>query len=250
MKKIALGQLNIEYGNFEKNLRAAEEFVQIASRSHADVLLLPELWSSGFDLRNRADYLEPNRILLDNLQLLVDQSNLLVGGTYIKNDNGHYYNSFILLQPKQPPVHYHKQHLFHLMKENQYFTSGQPISPFYSPFGSTALAVCFDLRFPDYFRSLRSQGTETFLLSAHWPLARINHWEILLQARAIENQAFMIAVNSTGRSGKDDYGGTSMIVAPDGEILLKAPTHEEGVFMLEINPRTVSKIREEFPISE
>jgi predicted amidohydrolase len=249
MKKIALGQMNIEYGNFEKNLRVAESLIQSAAQANADVLLLPELWSSGFDLRNRSGYIQPNHALLDQMQSLVNQQNMIVGGTYIIKENEHFYNSFIALQPNLPRVHYNKHHLFRLMKEDQYFSTGQPIAPIPTRCGSTALAVCFDLRFPEFFRSLRSQGAETFLISAHWPLARINHWEILLQARAIENQAYVIAVNSTGRSGKDEYGGTSMIVSPTGEILMKAPSSEAGLFIDKIDAHLVSIIREEFPIA-
>lgn len=249
MKKIALGQMNIEYGNFEKNVSAAEGFIHAAVEKNADLLLLPELWSSGFDLRHREDYIQPNAELLAHLQTVVDHHNLVIGGSYILSDQERFYNTFVVLRPHQPRIAYHKKHLFQMMKEDQFFFPGLSIPPFSSFLGATALAVCFDLRFPEFFRGHRAEGAETILLSAHWPLARIQHWEILLRARAIENQAFVIAVNSTGISGRDTYGGTSLIIAPDGEVILKAPNLETGIFYAEIDPQAVSQIRAGFPIS-
>ena len=83
-------------------------------------------------------------------------------------------------------------------------------------------------------------------MSAHWPLVRISHWDILLQARAIENQAYMIAVNSVGQSGKEIYGGHSAMIAPDGEVLLRSPSDEEGLFIGEIEPDKVKALRDKF----
>jgi predicted amidohydrolase len=86
------------------------------------------------------------------------------------------------------------------------------------------------------------------MMSAHWPLSRINHWDVLLQARAIENQAYMIAVNSVGQSGKDIYGGHSTVIAPDGEIIFRAPLDEDGLFVVEIETGKVKTLRQNFVI--
>jgi predicted amidohydrolase len=83
------------------------------------------------------------------------------------------------------------------MKEDQYLTAGKGASVFRSPLGVTGAGICFDLRFPDHFSKMSDSGSEIFLLPAHWPLLRIDHWDVLLRARAIENQAYMIETNST-----------------------------------------------------
>lgn len=248
MKKIALAQMNVEYGNMQKNIAAAEGMIYTAVDKQCDLILLPELWSSGFDYHHLNDYADQNCALIAKLQSIADQSNITICGTFIEKQDIRFYNSFITLQPRLPQTRYFKKHLFALMHEDSYFTPGKTSNPFSSILGQTGMSVCFDLRFSDFFLDLRLQGAECFLMSAHWPLARINHWDILLQARAIENQAYMIAVNSVGQSGKDIYGGNSMVIAPDGEIVLRAPNDEEGLFIAEIDPDKVKKIREKFVI--
>ena len=135
------------------------------------------------------------------------------------------------------------------MHEDRYFSPGSNSILFETTLGKSGAAICYDLRFSSHFSQLRNQSVEFYLLPAHWPISRISHWDILLQARAIENQAFMIAVNSVGKSGNDFFGGHSMVIAPDGEVLLQAPDDEEGVFITEIDITKASRIRKEFPMT-
>jgi omega-amidase len=246
MKNIALAQMNVEYGNFDRNIAIGENLIQGAIQAHCDWVLLPELWSSGFDLHHLKAHASRNLTLLEELQLLSDENDLSICGTYIEKQNEEYFNSFIALQPNKPRSTYHKIHLFSLMHEDKYFVPGKKSMLFTSSLGVTGLTTCFDLRFPELFLDLAARGVESFLLAAHWPVVRIQHWDVLLQARAIENQAFMMAVNSVGPSGRDVYGGHSVIIAPDGEIILQASAREEGLFCAEIDPGIVKTIRENF----
>ena len=246
MKKIALAQMNVEYGNMQKNIAVAKQLINSAIDQKCDLVLLPELWSTGFDYHHLEAYADQNVLLITDLQELSDQSEITICGSYIVKQESHLYNSFYSLQPKKPVTRYYKNHLFSMMHEDKYFTAGESSISFNSPLGQTGISICYDLRFPELFLDLRRQGAECFLMSAHWPLVRINHWDVLLQARAIENQAYMIAVNSVGQSGKDVYGGHSAIIAPDGEIILRAPTNVEGLFIAEIDPGKVKNLRENF----
>ena len=248
MKKIALAQTNIIYGDFKFNVQKAEKFVQSAIDQHCDLILFPELWSSGFDLKNNALYDVKNISLIQKLQSIADQNNISICGSYIQNQDAVFYNAFNFIQPNKPIQIYHKSHLFTLMHEDKFFQPGIITHPISSILGTTGLGICFDLRFPEYFRELYSQGVQVFLISSHWPLVRIDHWDILLQARAIENQAFVIAANSTGLSGKDMYGGHSTVIAPDGKVLLRAPSNVEDLFIVEIDPSEVQSVREKFVI--
>ena len=248
MKKIALAQINIEYGNFDRNVSIMENCLSSACEQHCDLVMMPELWSSGFDLHNIDDYPKKNSELLDHFQSIADDKHISIGGSLITKDGTSFYNTFYYLHPHQTKIFYYKKHLFALMHEDRYFTPGKQSIPFESVLGSSAAAICYDLRFPDHFSSLTFRGVEAFLLPAHWPLARIHHWDVLLQARAIENQAYMIAVNSVGKSGKDVYGGHSMVIAPDGEILLQCPADQDGLFTVEIDPGRPAKVREDFPM--
>jgi omega-amidase len=246
MKKIALAQMNVDYGNMQKNIAAAKLWINSAIEQKCELVMLPELWSTGFDYHHLDEYADQNFLLITYLQEIADTSGIAICGTFIEKQGTNFYNSFNTLQPKKPRTRYFKNHLFSLMHEDKYFTAGEVSIPFKSPLGCTGMSVCFDLRFPELFLDMRLHGAEFFLLSAHWPLARINHWDILLQARAIENQAYMIAVNSVGQSGKDIYGGHSAIIAPDGEIILRAPSDEEGLFTAEIDPGKVRNLRDKF----
>lgn len=248
MKKIALAQMNIEYGNFERNVSITQSFINSAISEHCDLILFPELWSSGFDLHQIEKYASQNSTLTSQLQTIANQSNITICGSLIEKRNGNYFNSFTTIQPSQPITTYFKNHLFQLMHEDQYFTPGKEPVPLTTILGKTGMSICFDLRFPELFRQLLTQGVESYLLTSHWPLARIHHWDILLQSRAIENQAFMIAVNSVGQSGHDTYGGHSALIAPDGEILIQAPADEENIFITEIDPDSVKRVREKFVI--
>lgn len=248
MKKIALAQMNVEYGNVQKNTSAAEELILSAISQQCDLILLPELWSTGFDYHHLDEYAEQNHELIEHFQAVSDESKLIIGGTFIEKQGSQFYNSFNTIQPNLPRNRYFKKHLFSPMHEDKYFTQGEHSIPFRSPLGQTGMSICYDLRFPELFMDLRLHDTEVFLISAHWPLIRISHWDILLQARAIENQAFMIAVNSVGKSGKEYYGGHSAVIAPDGEVLLLAPDDAVGLFIVEIDPGKVKTLREKFII--
>jgi len=249
MKRIALAQMNIEYGNYEKNVAVIKECLSTAIDQKCDVVLMPELCSSGFDLHHVSDYPSKNLQLLSYLQDTANKKRISIGGSFIVSEREKFYNSFRYIQPEKTEAVYHKNHLFALMHEDRYFSPGSTSIPFDSTLGKSGAAICYDLRFPSHFSELSKQGVEFFFLPAHWPISRISHWDILLQARAIENQAFMIAVNSVGKSGKDVYGGHSMIIAPDGEIVLQAPDDEEGVYIIEIDTTKASRIRKEFPMT-
>lgn len=240
--------MNIVYGNMDINVAKMNELLITAINERCDLMVLPELWSSGFDLHHMGEVSKSNITLLENLQKVSNDQNISIGGTYIEKEDNVFFNTLFLIMPHQHYKKYRKRHLFAPMNEDKYLTPGNSSIPHESLLGNTGMAVCFDLRFPEHFLELRQKGVECFLISAHWPKARIHHWDILLQARAIENQAYVIAVNSVGKSGKDDYGGNSVVVAPDGEIILRAPENEEGLFFADIEPGLVQNIRKTFII--
>ncbi len=246
MKRIALAQMNIEYGAFQRNTDLAMDYISKAVDEKCDLILFPELWSTGFDLAPIQEYDEKNQILINQLQQYADQHNIAICGTYIQKQEDSYFNSFNFLQPQKPARIYNKNHLFKMMHEDKYFSAGMGSVPFTSVIGKTGLGICFDLRFPEFFLELTMRGAEVFLLSSHWPLSRISHWDILLQARAIENQAYMIAANSVGQSGKDIYGGHSSVITPDGQILVQGSSTEESLYIVDIDPDLPGIIRNNF----
>ena len=117
---------------------------------------------------------------------------------------------------------------------------------FNTPFGKIAPVLCFDLRFPEFIRSLALAGAEILAVSAQWPLVRLEHWKTLLRARAIENQFYVAGAAACGRTGSFTFCGNSMIIAPDGEILANAGLEEEVISSV-IDMKKIKKIRKDLP---
>jgi predicted amidohydrolase len=132
------------------------------------------------------------------------------------------FNTLYIVGPAGMAGSIRKQRLFSPMAEDRYFTAGNDPKPVLTDLGLLAGVVCFDLRFPELARAQVGRGAQLLLVSAQWPAARRNHWRILLQARAIENQVFVIGCNRCGITADTEFGGHSMIIAPDGTILAEA----------------------------
>jgi len=243
---ICLAQMHIELGNTEKNLNKAQQFIAEAKNHGAHVILFPELWSSGYDLRNCEQHALRNSDVLNELAHQARDCHLFIGGSYITAENGSFYNTFVLLDPNGHVIsRYHKIHLFNPLHENRYFSRGNLRSTAYLPDLLSGLAICYDLRFPELFRSYLQDNVAAYLLVAQWPAERIAHWETLLRARAIENLAFVIACNATGITGKAHNGGSSLILNPWGETLAQG-NQEEALVTTTLNTKDVAERRTTF----
>jgi len=243
---IALAQIQIQLSQPAANLAHAEEMLQAAAG--CQLFLLPELWSTGYDLANAARLAEQNRAVQTRLAELSRQYQTWIGGSMLAQADEQVFNTFTLDSPLQPPVSYQKLHLFRLMQEHNFLAAGsRPQTVDW--LGCTAgLAICYDLRFPELFRHYALAGTACFLLVAEWPLSRIEHWKTLLRARAIENQAFFIAVNSVGTTGGETFGGCSAIINPWGETIAESGSGNEALLETEIDLDEVQQIRKRMPI--
>ena len=113
------------------------------------------------------------------------------------------------------------------MQEDVFFTPGKEPCPIQTDLGPIGALVCYDLRFPELLREQATLGANLLVVAAQWPAARIDNWRILVQARAIENQIFVIAANRCGTTDETPFGGHSMIVGPDGSVLLEAEDDEK-----------------------
>ena len=247
--KIALAQIDLELGRPDKNYETAREAVIQAAREGSDIVLLPELWASGYDLVNAHKYASPLKEgWFARMQEMAEENKIVLGGSLIEGQGGRYFNTFILADSRgEQLAFYRKAHLFDLIDEKKYFSAGKELAIFESPWGKIGLTLCYDLRFPELFRAYAVKGVKTILLVAEWPMRRIAHWDILLQARAIENQVFIAAVNKVGLSKGEQLGGNSAVVTPMGEILVKGGS-ASGVFIAEINPDETDKIRKWMPV--
>ncbi len=247
--KIALAQIELELGNADGNYFKARKAVAEAAREGADIVLLPELWASGYDLINARKYASSRREgWFARMGELAEENKLALGGSMIEEQGDDFYNTFVLLDRTGKELgFYRKAHLFDLIREKEYFKAGNQLAVIDSPWGKIGLALCYDLRFPELFRAYALAGVETILLVAEWPQRRIGHWDILLKARAIENQCFIAAVNKVGTSKGEQLGGNSTVISPMGEVLTQGGA-TPGVYVADIDSEYSAKIRSWMPV--
>jgi len=217
-------QFRVKKGEVEENAATAARMVEEAAARRPDLLVLPELWACGFDYQRLADHCRRTPELLERLALLAAEHGTMIAGTLPEEDGGVIHNTMFLTGPDGVIGRHRKARLFSPMGEDRFFTPGPPPEAFEAAGARIAPLVCFELRFPELVRGL---DPGIILVSAQWPEARIGQWELLIRARAVENQAFVVAANACGDSG-DEPGGRSMIVAPDGQVVTAAANRDEA----------------------
>ena len=246
---ISLAQLDLVAGDLKGNYIKAQEAVRQAAEQGSNIVLLPELWASGFDLEHTEEYASSiTEGWFASMRTLAVENGIALGGSMIEESLGKYYNTFALYGSDGDLIgSYRKIHLFQKLKEHIHFSEGKEVVVVDSPWGKIGLAICYDLRFPELFRSCAVQGAELILLVAEWPKRRIEHWKILLQARAIENQCYIAAVNKAGTSQGAVLGGNSAVVNPMGEFLALGGENEE-LLQAELDLSNVAETRNWMPV--
>ena len=246
--RISIGQFNISFGDPERNFEKVQVFIEQAAKEGCDLILLPELWTGGYDYLKFKTYKKQNQRILEKISVFSKSKKIIIAGSYLIEKDGKDYNSLIIHSNGQVLDHYEKLHLFSPMREDEFFTGGDHTTCFSLPWGKTGLAICYDLRFPELFRKYSLAGATVILLSSEWPYSRIDHWQTLLRARAIENQVFIFACNSVGQTGNEIFGGCSAIIDPYGNYLVKADSTEECLLKVEIDVGIIDKIRNDLPV--
>ena len=212
-------------------------------------MVLPELWSSGYDLEHAQEHARLSQEkVLPALTMLAGRHRVYIVGSVLKaNVRGEVFNAAVLLDPGAGSTRiYRKIHLFGPMLENQFLTEGRTAPIFHMPFGALALAICYDLRFPELFRKYALKGARLVILCAQWPALRLEHWRTLVRARAIENQLFVVACNRIGSSQGTRFGGHSMVVDPWGNVLQEG-AGQAALLTADVDFRAVNESRSRIP---
>ncbi len=222
--RIAIGQMDIALGDPAANLKTVQDLTAQAA-GHADLLVLPELWGSGYDLR-RADELadELNTGLFASTVALARHHRLAICGSLLEwqPDEERAYNTATLYDATGAlRGRYRKIHRFGLMNEDQYLGAGEEAPLLHTQWGELAMAICYDLRFPELFRRYALEGARVIVMPSEWPVQRIDHWRTLLRARAIENQCFIVACNRVGADRDNTFGGYSAVIDPWGAVVIE-----------------------------
>lgn len=247
--KIACIQMDITFGNPDQNFERAGRFMEEAVGKGADVLVLPEMWNTGYaltELEALADSAERTKDFLSDFAK--KHSVHIVGGSVSTKKDGAFYNTMHVINKNGEPVaEYDKAHLFGLMDEHLHMKAGDGLNIFEFDGVTGGGVICYDIRFPEWLRAHVLNGAKVLFIPAEWPAARIDHWRILLQARAIENQCFIVAVNRVGSDPKNEFGGNSMVIAPWGEVRLQLGMEEE-IGYAEIALEEVDEVRGRIPV--
>ncbi|TWU62048.1 MULTISPECIES: carbon-nitrogen family hydrolase [Crateriforma] len=247
---VSLGQMDIVPGDLEANIVKARQMVRNAADAGADVLVLPELWSTGYVLKRAGELADAvgHGVFAEVQQLAEEHSIHIVGSCLSKDASNQYANTSVWTAPGGRTLgQYNKLHLFRLMHEDQYLKSGDRPVLIDSPWGKAGMAICYDLRFPELFASYATNGAIMVLIPAQWPKVRVEHWKTLLRARAIENQMFVIACNCVGQIGPTVFGGHSCVIDPWGEIQIQAGDQEELVTTV-IDTDLIDDVRSRIPV--
>ncbi len=244
--KVAAVQLDLAFGDVERNYRHMEEQVGKAASLGADCIVLPELWNTSFypgNVRDLAD--REGRRTQQVLADLARQHHVqIVGGSVaVQRKQAVYNTTYIFDAQGNMAGTYDKVHLFAPGQEDKAFASGSRLNVFSLQGVTMASVICYDLRFPEWIRMAALAGAQMLFVPAAWPDARMDHWQILNRARAIENQLFVVAVNSCGYAETMHFGGHSMIVDPWGSILAEGGT-EEAIVLADADISAVAGIRD------
>ncbi|CDQ21550.1 Predicted amidohydrolase [Halobacillus karajensis] len=247
--KLAIIQMDIAFGNPEKNREHAESKIKEAAAQGSEVILLPELWTTGYDLSRFDEIAETLEGPTHNLLIsMAQQYGITIAGSIAEKEDGRFYNTFVAYNPEgERLLQYRKAHLFRLMNEEKYLESGNKKGNFRLGDIPVGGVICYDIRFPEWMRTHMLDGSRGLFVVAEWPKPRVEHWRNLLISRAIENQCFVIACNRVGSDHNNEFGGHSIVVDPWGNVLAEGGFDEEIVYA-NVDFTDVEAIREQIPI--
>ncbi|WP_027090805.1 carbon-nitrogen family hydrolase [Cohnella thermotolerans] len=251
--RLALVQMHINAGDPDDNFARLERLLEDAARAEPkpDVVLVPEMWNTGY--------------ALDRIQQLADPAgrrtkafvsafcrrhgvNVIAGSIAELQDGGGVTNTVHGFDREGNEIaEYAKIHLFKLMDEHLHLEAGERPGRFALEGVPAGVMICYDIRFPELARRLALDGAKVLFVPAEWPHPRLHHWRTLLQARAIENQMYVVACNRVGVSGETHFFGHSMVVDPWGEIVAEAG-EEETILTAEIDLTLTDEVRSRIPV--
>ena len=253
MTRVALLQLSVDASEpvHARVARACAD-AGVAAQG-ADIVLLPELWPTGaFDLERGIEHAQGiDGPVVDSLAEVAARTTTWIhGGSFVEDaGGGEYFNTSVVFNPQGDLVAtYRKIHLFGFdIGEAEALTAGSDVVVIDTPLGRTALATCYDLRFPELFRAFVDEGATAVLLASGWPTVRINQWTLLAAARACENQMWVVGCNETGFHAGHQLGGESLIADPRGDVVASAGT-QERTLVAELDPSYPDEVRAAFPV--
>lgn len=246
---VTLIQTHIHWEDSIANLAHFEEKIWQIEKA-TDIILLPEMYSTGFSM-NTKKLAEPmNLHSFKWMQKMAAQKKCVIAGSLIIKEKGHNYNRLIWMNPDGTYSQYDKRHLFTFAEEQKHFTGGEERLMVECKGWKILPLICYDLRFPVWSRNLKSNPYDLVFYIANWPEVRISAWNSLLSARAVENASYCIGLNRIGEDGKGlNYNGQSAVFDYLGKSLLEAK-NTDGIFQVTLPAEKLQSYRKKFPVLE
>ncbi|MFC5699952.1 carbon-nitrogen family hydrolase [Cohnella faecalis] len=250
--KLAVIQMNIEAGNPDANYAKAQRYLDeaVAAESKPDVIVLPEMWNTGYALTEIQQLADPRG---QRTKAMISEFcrrhavNVIAGSISEHRGDGVTNTIYAFDREGKEVLEYSKIHLFQLMNEHLHLQAGDAAGAFTLESAPAAAMICYDIRFPELARKLALGGAKILFVPAEWPHPRLHHWRTLLQARAIENQMYVVSCNTVGESGGTSFFGHSMVIDPWGEVLAEA-AEEETIVRAEVDLGLADEVRGRIPV--
>ena len=240
--RIGVAQFDVTWENRDNNIHQLESMLPFGE--DIDLLLLPEMWSTGFSMQPEKIAEKHPGLAFEWMQKTSSKLNLSLAGSISIEEDGKYYNRFYVVHSDGSFQQYDKRHLFSYGKEDDHYTPGNTREVFDIKGWKIMPVICYDLRFPVWCRN--NLNYDLMIIVANWPTPRIHHWDALIRARAIENQCYIAAVNRIGIDGNDlHYPGHSCIVDMNGNVMLDMKD-KEGIGVLALEKELLEKYRTHF----
>ncbi|MCC8070837.1 MAG: nitrilase family protein [Bacteroidales bacterium] len=253
--KISIIQTDIAWGNPELNRQRLSSMIdeEVAREGASDLYVLPEMFSTGFAMEPEA-VAESDGATLRWMAALTYRLNAAICGSVATEEKDQeegvkrYFNRLYFVTPEGETTLYDKHHLFTFSGEHEHYTAGKDRSELTFCGVRFRLAICYDIRFPWWLRNRPEEPYDVLIVVASWPQSRRAVWDILLRARAIENQAYVVGVNRIGSDPSCDYDGGSAIISPYGGILVAASDNKSEIKSATIDLGRLYNFRRKFPV--
>jgi len=246
--KVCTAQMASTWEDPGANLRKAALLVRSAKEQGAELVIFPEQFVTGWSPRSTRFAEDPDGPAVTALRGLARDQSISIVGSYVQRHEPSPLNTAVAIDPHGEVVaSFSKIHPFSPGGEDLHYDPGDHISVFSAGNVRFGIAICYDLRFPPVFRAYAREGIHCALVPSAWPCSRTRSWEILIEARALDNQLYVIGCNPTGTTPVDRYCGHSISADPLGTVISRGGEGEE-LIMTEIDPARVEAVRSRMPL--
>jgi len=249
--KVAAAQIDCTLGDVAANVRTMRDFAERARSAGAELVVFPEMADTGYAMdiiREKATTWDEGAV--PELQETARALSIAIIGGVSERAGDVIYNTQVAIDAAGAiEAKYRKTHLFKPIEEDKCFAAGADLVSLGLGSITFGLTICYDLRFPEIYRALAiDHRSNAFVISSAWPFPRLEHQRVLVTARAIENQSYLVLANRVGRDDGVSFGGSSVVIDPYGVVLAAASTDRAELVVADLSMEVVDTVRQRMPV--